>query len=418
MPFPSPSSRARAARPPTSPTSMPAHLTSSSGRSKARAIAGLDQTLAQADAQVATEDLDDVLGGRRVGAFEQAAQDGRLPGGAGGSLDLAERGGHLGECRARLGRRGVAGRAQHLGDRDAEVGRAVVRLGERRARDVPDVGDGGGDRRPAETRGALIGLGERPARSGRRRRPAVPRGSGCAGSRRRGRSSRTFEWSPRDARPARSSDACGRWYTVPRMVQRRWFPEALVGSRVVLRRHVPGNIAAFLRWYADPEIARLARYQATPMRAEEIERFFAARVVGTRGAGDGRPREGDRPPGRDLCLQPARRRERVGALSHHHRRIRCVGPRLRHRSDPADARPRVRDARVAPHRAVRLRVQRAGDPGLQALRLRRRGPVARVDLARRSLVGRDGDERPRVGLAGAAGRARRDGRRERARPAS
>ena len=67
---------------------------------------------------------------------------------------------------------------------------------------------------------------------------------------------------------------------MPRMVQRRWFPEALTGSRVVLRRHAPGNIAAFLRWYADPEIARLARYQATPMRPEEIERFFAARVVG------------------------------------------------------------------------------------------------------------------------------------------
>ncbi|MEO8571707.1 MAG: GNAT family protein [Chloroflexota bacterium] len=64
------------------------------------------------------------------------------------------------------------------------------------------------------------------------------------------------------------------------MVQRQWFPEALTGSRVSLRRHVPGNIAAFLRWYADPEIARLARYQATPMRLEEIERFFAARVVG------------------------------------------------------------------------------------------------------------------------------------------
>ena len=67
---------------------------------------------------------------------------------------------------------------------------------------------------------------------------------------------------------------------MPRMVQRRWFPEELIGSRVVLRRHVPGNIAAFQRWYADPEIARLARYQATPMRPEEIERFFAARVVG------------------------------------------------------------------------------------------------------------------------------------------
>ena len=60
---------------------------------------------------------------------------------------------------------------------------------------------------------------------------------------------------------------------MPRMVQRRWFPEELIGSRVVLRRHVPGNIAAFQRWYADPEIARLARYQATPMRPEEIERI-------------------------------------------------------------------------------------------------------------------------------------------------
>jgi RimJ/RimL family protein N-acetyltransferase len=64
------------------------------------------------------------------------------------------------------------------------------------------------------------------------------------------------------------------------MVQRTWFPETLTGTRVVLRRHVPENIGAFLRWYADPEIARLARYQATPMRPEEIERFFAARVVG------------------------------------------------------------------------------------------------------------------------------------------
>jgi RimJ/RimL family protein N-acetyltransferase len=64
------------------------------------------------------------------------------------------------------------------------------------------------------------------------------------------------------------------------MVQRTWFPEALMGTKVVLRRHAPANVAAFLRWYADPEIARLARYQATPMRPEEIERFFAGRVVG------------------------------------------------------------------------------------------------------------------------------------------
>ncbi len=49
----------------------------------------------------------------------------------------------------------------------------------------------------------------------------------------------------------------------------------------MLRRHVPENLAAFRRWYADPEIARLARYQEAPMRPEEIDRFFEARVVGT-----------------------------------------------------------------------------------------------------------------------------------------
>jgi RimJ/RimL family protein N-acetyltransferase len=67
---------------------------------------------------------------------------------------------------------------------------------------------------------------------------------------------------------------------VPEMAQPNGFREVLTGSLVTLRRHVPQNVAAFRRWYADPEIARLARYQQTPMRPEEIERFFAARVVG------------------------------------------------------------------------------------------------------------------------------------------
>jgi hypothetical protein len=58
------------------------------------------------------------------------------------------------------------------------------------------------------------------------------------------------------------------------MVQRTWFPEVLVGSGILLRRHVPANLAAFRRWYADPEIARPARYQEAPMRPEEIDRFF------------------------------------------------------------------------------------------------------------------------------------------------
>ncbi len=64
------------------------------------------------------------------------------------------------------------------------------------------------------------------------------------------------------------------------MFQRSWFPEELIGPTVVLRRHTPGNVAAFRRWYADPEISRLTRYQDGPMRVEEIERFFQARVVG------------------------------------------------------------------------------------------------------------------------------------------
>jgi RimJ/RimL family protein N-acetyltransferase len=64
------------------------------------------------------------------------------------------------------------------------------------------------------------------------------------------------------------------------MADRKWFPEQLEGTQVVLRRHVPANLKAFERWYADPDVARLTRYQDGPMRRDEIERFFAARVVG------------------------------------------------------------------------------------------------------------------------------------------
>jgi len=64
------------------------------------------------------------------------------------------------------------------------------------------------------------------------------------------------------------------------MSQRPWSPDQLVGERVVLRRHAPANLATFQRWYADPEVARLTRYQDGPMRPDEIERFFAARVIG------------------------------------------------------------------------------------------------------------------------------------------
>lgn len=44
-------------------------------------------------------------------------------------------------------------------------------------------------------------------------------------------------------------------------------------------RHAPANLAAFCRWYADAEIARLNRHQPGPMRRDEIERFFTARIL-------------------------------------------------------------------------------------------------------------------------------------------
>ena len=64
------------------------------------------------------------------------------------------------------------------------------------------------------------------------------------------------------------------------MAPRRWFPDAVTGDRVVLRRHVPDNIRAFQRWYSDPDVVRLTRYQDGPMRRDEIDRFFAARALG------------------------------------------------------------------------------------------------------------------------------------------
>ncbi|MCU0483996.1 MAG: GNAT family N-acetyltransferase [Chloroflexi bacterium] len=64
------------------------------------------------------------------------------------------------------------------------------------------------------------------------------------------------------------------------MTARSWFPESIPGRLVVLRRHLPANLAAFRRWYADPEIGRLARYRDGPMAAGDIDRFFQARLAG------------------------------------------------------------------------------------------------------------------------------------------
>ena len=60
-----------------------------------------------------------------------------------------------------------------------------------------------------------------------------------------------------------------------------WRPEAIVGRLVVLQRHRPENLRAFVRWYSDPEVARLTRYHEAPLSNDEIQRFFYSRIMGT-----------------------------------------------------------------------------------------------------------------------------------------
>ena len=69
-------------------------------------------------------------------------------------------------------------------------------------------------------------------------------------------------------------------YGLPMVLRERWSPPLMEGALVVLRRHAPENLAAFRRWYADPEVVRLTRYQDGPMTADEVERFFLSRVLG------------------------------------------------------------------------------------------------------------------------------------------
>lgn len=60
-----------------------------------------------------------------------------------------------------------------------------------------------------------------------------------------------------------------------------WQPALIEGDRVRLRRHRPENLEHVVRWYRDPELAGLTRYQVRPMTREEIERFFHARLLAT-----------------------------------------------------------------------------------------------------------------------------------------
>src|SRR3954451_2963015 len=72
-------------------------------------------------------------------------------------------------------------------------------------------------------------------------------------------------------------------YDRPRMAdyneRELWHPAQIVGRTVALRQPRPDDLAGVVRWYRDPEIARLTRYQTRPMSQSEIERFFQVRML-------------------------------------------------------------------------------------------------------------------------------------------
>lgn len=67
--------------------------------------------------------------------------------------------------------------------------------------------------------------------------------------------------------------------TTPATDRDTWNPPVIAGRLVTLRRHRPENLDAISRWYRDPELSRLTRYSMRPMPQDEIDRFFATRLL-------------------------------------------------------------------------------------------------------------------------------------------
>jgi RimJ/RimL family protein N-acetyltransferase len=58
-----------------------------------------------------------------------------------------------------------------------------------------------------------------------------------------------------------------------------WHPPQIAGHLVALRRPVQSDLPSVIRWYRDPEVARLTRYQERQMNQAEIQRFFEVRML-------------------------------------------------------------------------------------------------------------------------------------------
>ena len=207
--------RASASRP-MSPVSIPAHFTSSSGRSNAFAIAAssrpsrspmrssppstLTMYVAVSGSARASRSREDGGLARPGRRRPRSRRTRRRPRGASGD-------GPAGSWPAAL---------EDVGDGEAEVGVPVVGGAERRRG------------RPPATSATVVTIADQPrpvarwsaSGNGRPVRKTAAIGQlvgrrGCGGSRRAARSSRTSGSWPRRARPARSSGAWRGWYTVP-----------------------------------------------------------------------------------------------------------------------------------------------------------------------------------------------------------
>ncbi|MDQ3043965.1 MAG: GNAT family N-acetyltransferase [Chloroflexota bacterium] len=51
------------------------------------------------------------------------------------------------------------------------------------------------------------------------------------------------------------------------------------GALVRLRRHLPANLAAFQRWYGDPEIAELLRHDLEPLTPVQARGYFESIIL-------------------------------------------------------------------------------------------------------------------------------------------
>ena len=58
-----------------------------------------------------------------------------------------------------------------------------------------------------------------------------------------------------------------------------WHPPQIEGHLVTLRRPIQADLPSVIRWYRDPEVARLTRYQTRQMNQAEIQRFFEVRML-------------------------------------------------------------------------------------------------------------------------------------------